>query len=102
MAPLPSPAPSASRSGAAVHGVALTFETLTETGAGAGEAPLRVHRGADTLLRVIDGIVRLTVDGEARLLGTGDEAIVPARAPHRLASASGEARVVSGFRSARR
>lgn len=98
MAPLtPSPG-STSRSGAVSHGVALTFETLAET---CGEVPLRLHRRADTLLRVIDGIVRLTVDGQERLLGIGDEAIVPARAAHRIASAGGEARLVSGLRPAR-
>jgi quercetin dioxygenase-like cupin family protein len=51
---------------------------------------------------VIAGIVRLTVDAEERLLGTGDEAIVPAGAPHSLASAGGEARILSGLRYARR
>ena len=77
------------------HGAELTFETLAETG-----GPLRVHRAEDTLLRVIDGIVRLTVEGAERLLGTGDEAIVPAGTAHRLASACGEARVMMGFRRA--
>jgi mannose-6-phosphate isomerase-like protein (cupin superfamily) len=82
----------------ATHGAALTFETLVE-----GEAAhVRLHSAQDTLLRVIAGIVRLTVDAEERLLGTGDEAIVPAGAPHSLASASGEARILSGLRSARR
>jgi quercetin dioxygenase-like cupin family protein len=79
------------------HGAELTFETLAAGTAGA----LRVHRGEDTLLRVVDGLVYLTVDGAERLLGTGDEAIVPAGAAHRLASASGEeARVMMGFRRA--
>ena len=74
------------------HGAALTFETLSE-----GElAPVRMRAGEDTLLRVVDGLVRLTVDGEQRLLGTGDEAIVPAGARHELASACGEARVMAG------
>ena len=77
------------------HGAELTFETLGED-----HAPLRVHRGEDTLLRVIDGIVRLVVEGAERLLGIGDEAIVPAGAAHRLASAGGHARIVVGFRAA--
>jgi mannose-6-phosphate isomerase-like protein (cupin superfamily) len=86
------------RAASATYGAALTFETLVE-----GEAaPARLRAGEDTLLRVVAGIVRLTVEAEERLLGTGDEAIVPAGSPHSLASAGGEARVLSGFRSARR
>jgi mannose-6-phosphate isomerase-like protein (cupin superfamily) len=86
------------RSTAASHGAALTFETLVE-----GEAALlRLRAGEDTLLRVVAGIVRLTVDAEERLLGTGDEAIIPAGSPHSLTSAGGEARVLSGFRATRR
>jgi mannose-6-phosphate isomerase-like protein (cupin superfamily) len=77
------------------YGAELTFEML-----GPDHAPLRVHRTEDTLLRVIDGIVRLAVDGAERLLGTGDEAIVPAGAPHRIASAGGTARILLGFRAA--
>jgi mannose-6-phosphate isomerase-like protein (cupin superfamily) len=86
------------RPASSTHGAALTFETLVE-----GEAaPGRLRVGEDTLLRVVSGIVRLTVDAEERLLGTGDEAIVPAGSPHSLASAGGEARLLSGFRSAYR
>jgi mannose-6-phosphate isomerase-like protein (cupin superfamily) len=82
----------------ATHGAALTFETLLE-----GEAAHpRLHASEDRLVRVIAGIVRLTVDAEERLLGAGDEAIVPAGSPHSFASAGGESRLVSGFRPARR
>jgi quercetin dioxygenase-like cupin family protein len=77
-------------------GVVLTFETLD-----AAEAPLRMQPSDDTLLRIIDGLVRLTVDGVERVLGIGDEAIVPAGAAHRLAALAGGARVVSGLRPAR-
>ncbi len=74
------------------YGAALSFETLRE----GDPAPVRVRSGEATLLRVIDGLVCLTVEGEERLLGTGDEAIVPAGARHELASACGEARVMAG------
>ena len=75
-------------------GAALTFEDLLE-----GEAsPMRLRSDEDTLLRVVRGLVRLTVDGQERLLGPGDEAIVAAGARHRLASACAEARVMAGFR----
>ena len=56
----------------------------------------------DTLLRVIDGIVRLTTDGDERRMGVGDEAILAAGTPHQLAGVGGSARVGIGFRSAAR
>ena len=76
-------------------GAELTFETLV-----ADRAPVR-RRAEDTLIRVLDGVVRLTVDGCERLLRIGDEAIVPAGAPHRISGAGGAARLVSGYRPAR-
>jgi mannose-6-phosphate isomerase-like protein (cupin superfamily) len=82
------------RATAVSYGAALTFETLTE----GGRAPTRMHALQDTLLRVIAGFVRVTIEADESLLGTGDELIVPAGAPHRIASAYGEARVVIGLR----
>jgi mannose-6-phosphate isomerase-like protein (cupin superfamily) len=93
-----SPAHAATR--AVTYGTTLTFETLVSA-PGEG-APVRLRCGEDTLLRVIDGIVHLVQGTEDRLLGIGDETIVPAGTPHRLASAGGEARVVIGFRPAAR
>jgi mannose-6-phosphate isomerase-like protein (cupin superfamily) len=87
----PKPAASSSTS----HGAALTFETLT-----GAESRVRVRPHEETLLRVIDGILRLTIAGEERLMGIGDEAIVPAGAPHRLTSACDQTRIVMGFRQA--
>ena len=76
------------------YGAQLTFETLTD------EASLRFQPLQDTLLRVIDGVVRLTTDGEERRMECGDEAILPAGTPHQLAGVGGMARVVIGFRTA--
>jgi mannose-6-phosphate isomerase-like protein (cupin superfamily) len=78
------------------HGAVLDFETLYPDGE---LAPVRVHPREDTLLRVIDGVVSLTVDGAERLLETGQEAIVLAGARYRLSSAGEEARVIIGFRA---
>jgi mannose-6-phosphate isomerase-like protein (cupin superfamily) len=82
------------------HGVTLTFETLVfardET------PPVRLRPSEDTLVRVVDGIVRAVIRDEPRMLGIGDELVIPAGAPHRLASAGGEARIVSGYRPAAR
>jgi mannose-6-phosphate isomerase-like protein (cupin superfamily) len=74
-------------------GATLTFETLT------AEAALRLRPSEETLLRVIDGVVRLRFDGDEHLLGIGDEAIVPAGFHHTLCAVSGQARVVMGFRA---
>jgi quercetin dioxygenase-like cupin family protein len=87
--------PSQRRSASVSFGAALTFESFE-----GDAAPVRVRPREDTLLRVIDGLVRLTVDGCERLLAAGEEAIIAAGARHRLASATGEAHVVMGFRAA--
>ena len=83
----------ASTTSSVSFGAKLTFESLR-----GAETPERLRPHEDTLLRVIDGVVRLTVAGAERLLGPGDEAIVAAGAPHRLAGAGGEAHVMMGFR----
>jgi mannose-6-phosphate isomerase-like protein (cupin superfamily) len=98
MTPLTRPAAPTPRRASATHGAALTFETLVE--GQATHARLRMHD--DTLLRVVAGIVRLTVEAEAHWLRTGDEMIIPAGSSHRLASAGGVARVVTGLRAVRR
>jgi mannose-6-phosphate isomerase-like protein (cupin superfamily) len=85
-----------SRPNTVSHGAVLDFETLYPDGE---LAPVRVRPGEDTLLRVIAGIVRLTVDGAERVLDVGQEAIVLAGARYRLASAGPEARIVIGFRA---
>jgi len=77
-------------------GAALTFESFGE----GDHAPMRMHLREETLLRVIDGVVSLTIDGDERLLGIGDEVRVAAGVAHRLAGASGEAHVVIGLRAA--
>jgi len=79
-------------------GAELVFETLYEA-----DVPTdRVREGQDTLMRVVDGLVRLTVDGDERLMGAGDEAIVPAGETHRVSSACQRALVIVGFRPATR
>lgn len=98
MTPLTSPAHGSARRASATHGAALTFETLVE--GQAAHPRLRMHD--DTLLRVIAGIVRVSVDAEARWLRTGDEIVIPAGSTHSLASAGGVARLVTGLRAVRR
>jgi quercetin dioxygenase-like cupin family protein len=86
------------RPAAGSHGVALTFETF-EPAASAG-APVRVRPAEDILLRVIDGLVRLTVAEDDRVLGIGDEVIIAAGTAHRLTAVAGRGRIVMGFRPA--
>ena len=75
--------------GTASDGVALTFETVgTFEGA---SAPLRVRPAEWTLLRVVHGVLRLTVGNVERVLHAGEEAIV--------AAVTGEARYVMGVRT---
>jgi mannose-6-phosphate isomerase-like protein (cupin superfamily) len=80
------------------HGATLTFETIEPFDS--RPAPVRMRPWEDTLLRVIDGIVRLTTDGEERRLAIGQEAILAAGTPHQLAGVGAAARVVIGFRTA--
>ena len=96
--PTPPASGPAARSSAVTDGAALTFETVAAFDHAA--PPLRIRPDEATLLRVIDGVVRLTVGNVERLLRAGDEAIVRAGHPHRIAGVSGAARVVMGFRAA--
>ena len=82
------------RPSVATHGAALTFETVRDTDA----APLRLRPREETMLRVIAGELLVTAMGDTRVLGPGEETILPAGIAHRLACASGEARFLAGYR----
>ena len=83
----------------ATHGAVLAFETVRSCRE--RRPAVRRRAGDDTLLRVIDGALRLTFDGcDERLLRVGDEAIIPAGVEHRLSGLGGDARVLAGFRAA--
>jgi hypothetical protein len=78
------------------HGAALTFETVGT------DAPARLREADDTLLRVIDGTLRLDVSGRDPVcLGPGEEAIIPAGSAYRMAAIRDEVRCLYGFRPAR-
>jgi mannose-6-phosphate isomerase-like protein (cupin superfamily) len=85
------------RPSAVTYGAALDFETLYPDG---DLAPVRLRPHQDTLLRVISGDMRLSIGRDVRLLGAGEEVVVPAGTRHRMTSVEGEARVLVGFRSA--
>jgi mannose-6-phosphate isomerase-like protein (cupin superfamily) len=98
MSRLTRPADRIARSSSATHGAALTFETLVED----QESPARLRMRDDTLLRVIAGLVRVTIDATEHRVRTGEEIVIPAGSTHRLASAGGVARLVTGVRAVRR
>jgi mannose-6-phosphate isomerase-like protein (cupin superfamily) len=100
MSPVRTSAGTIPRPSSVSHGSALTFETLLAVGDDV--ARTRLRPGEDTLLRVIAGVIQLGIGTEQRLLCTGEEAIIAAGAPHRIASVGGAACFVTGFRSTRR
>jgi mannose-6-phosphate isomerase-like protein (cupin superfamily) len=80
-----------------IHGAMLSFEAVEAREA--ADAPVRVRERHETLLRVIDGTVRLELDGSERTLMLEGEARIGAGVPHRLWNAGpGEARIVQEFR----
>jgi mannose-6-phosphate isomerase-like protein (cupin superfamily) len=80
-----------------IHGAMLSFETVEAREA--TEAPVRVREHHETLLRVIDGIVTLELDGSERTLMREGEARIGSGAVHRLwSSGIDEARIVQEFR----
>jgi hypothetical protein len=87
-------APSQSR--VSTYGTALTFETVDAFDR--RPAPVRMRPWENTLLRVLDGVLRLTTDGEERRMGIGEEAILPAGTPYQLAGVDVPAKVVLGYR----
>jgi hypothetical protein len=87
-------APSQSR--VSTFGTSLSFETVEAFES--RPAPVRMRPWEATLLRVLDGVLRLTTDGEERRMSIGEEAILPAGTPYQLAGVHGEARIVVGYR----
>jgi mannose-6-phosphate isomerase-like protein (cupin superfamily) len=80
-----------------IHGAMLSFETVEAREA--TEAPARVREHHETLLRVIDGIVTLELDGSERRLMREGEARIESGAVHRLWSCGDDdARIVQEFR----
>jgi glyoxylate utilization-related uncharacterized protein len=80
-----------------IHGAMLSFETVDAPGA--EHAPVRLREHHETLLRVIDGMVTLELDGHEHTLMLEGEARITSGVPHRVWNAGpGEARIVQEFR----
>jgi hypothetical protein len=76
-----------------IHGAMLSFETIEAPDA--ESAPIRLREHHETLLRVIDGVVTLEVNGRERTLMLEGEARIASGTPHRI---WGDARIVQEFR----
>jgi mannose-6-phosphate isomerase-like protein (cupin superfamily) len=57
--------------------------------AGGDRGPEHVHPSQEESFEVVSGEYELIVDGDARVLGAGDSAVVPAGTPHSGHSAEG-------------
>ena len=77
-------------------GASLSFETVEAFES--RPAPVRMRPWEHTLLRVLDGVLRLTTDGEERRMSIGEEALLPAGTPYQLAGVESPAKVVIGYR----
>ena len=87
-------APSQSR--VSTFGTSLSFETVEAFES--RPAPVRMRPWEHTLLRVLDGVLRLTTDGEERRMSIGEEALLPAGTPYQLAGVESPAKIVLGYR----
>lgn len=60
------------------------FETMFWMGATMAEPPLHVHPKAKESYKVLEGSMRVNVDGDWRTLRAGEDVTVPAGVPHTL------------------
>jgi len=81
-----------------LHGATISFEHLDVPAGDA--APLRSRPEHETLLRVVEGVVRLEIEDTVRVLGIEDEARIPAGTPHRLRNEETDARILYELRRA--
>jgi mannose-6-phosphate isomerase-like protein (cupin superfamily) len=55
---------------------------LEQGGSGGGNALVHIHPGADEHFLVKSGRIKVVVDGQERILGTGEGTVVPRGTPH--------------------
>jgi mannose-6-phosphate isomerase-like protein (cupin superfamily) len=60
---------------------------MTLSPGGQSSEETNVHRNSDQVLLVVEGEVRAEVEGEKRLLKTGDVCVIPAGTKHRFENA---------------
>ncbi|MCW2796328.1 quercetin 2,3-dioxygenase [Nocardioides sp.] len=72
-------------------GAFLLFEDELEAGK---VTPLHIHPDADETFYMLDGSIRLHLDGEERTLGAGGVAMIPRGVPHAFMVTSDNARML--------
>jgi mannose-6-phosphate isomerase-like protein (cupin superfamily) len=88
------------RSGADTRGALLEVES---TWSGAGDLPpARYHPGQDERFEIVEGRLRVLIDGAERVLGPGDVVDVPCGAVHAMTAVDGPARAIWQTRPALR
>lgn len=55
---------------------------VNEIRAGAGPGPYHRHSASENFYLVLDGVVRLRIDGKDHVVRVGDAAVIPAGVPH--------------------
>jgi quercetin dioxygenase-like cupin family protein len=74
---------------------------LEKGGSGGGNALVHVHPGAEEHFTVKAGRIKVVVNGQERIVGPGESAIVPRGQPHHFANASeGNSEITVEFRPA--
>jgi quercetin dioxygenase-like cupin family protein len=72
-------------------GAFLIFEDALD---GGKATPLHTHPDADETFVMLDGVVRLHIDGQSRDLGAGGIAVIPRGVPHAFLVTSAQARML--------
>jgi quercetin dioxygenase-like cupin family protein len=73
------------------NGAFLLFEDELESGK---VTPLHIHPGADETFYLLDGTIRLHIDGNERSLAAGGVAMIPRGVPHAFMVTSDQARML--------
>ena len=55
---------------------------INQIRAGAGPGPYHLHTGSENFYLVLEGVVRLRIDGRDRIVSPGDAALIAAGVPH--------------------
>lgn len=77
--------------GAETDGAFLLFEDALDAGK---VTPLHLHPDADETFYLLEGTIRLHIDGEDRALGAGGVAMIPRGVPHAFLVTSPQARML--------
>jgi quercetin dioxygenase-like cupin family protein len=77
------------------HDTAGTFAVLDTQATRGHASPMHVHRDACETFVVLEGTLRIVVDGQAHEAGPGSAVVLPARRPHGFVVTSDAARYLT-------